>query len=699
MRFMKNRKINEENPDAAHQLNFRINVFFFSTFIIFSVIIIRLAILQFVEGPELTEKETSSETKNFPLQPIRGTIFDATGVPLAYSKPSNALYITLLKNYDDRTDPGKANYPEIDQIAGRIAEVFVKYGDPKEKKMTKKEIIKELDLQSKKQSGYEPRRIKGNLTEREVAYFIENKDDFPGALVIEENIRFYDTDTVAVQTIGYLAKFDGVKDVSKYKEIDQLNKTQKDPGLKYSESERVGRDGMEFMLQDELRGKNGYISIPINPQNMIDGPPELVAPEKGLNVHSTIHKKIQMEAEQAIMDHLQWLKTTPFSDQTHENALTGYAVAMEVDTGNVIAMASMPDYDANVWKDGINPEDWGEIQHIYGNGAISPFNSGKSKNNLESVLLMGSTIKPLSVLIGLNEGLFGIHDYYTDRGIAQIANDKNATVRNSGNTANGPIRPQMAIQKSSNAFMIDMVGEKLFEKYGGEKGLKVWEKYMFDFGLGVPTESGLPSEHRGHADYRNYKVAGSYVASLAYASFGQNGKYTTLQLAQYVTTLANRGSRIKPQLVSKITDQKGRVVKKFGREILNKVEFPKEYWDTVIQGMNTQGLPSFEDFKYDFARKTGTSQQDVFPDGKRYVTDNGVFIGFAPRQNPKLAVAVVIPEGGFGAYSAAPVARKIFDAYDEVYGLDGTPHPKVVEPAEGADDEEKAETTDGDIGE
>lgn len=136
---------------------------------------------------------------------------------------------------------------------------------------------------------------------------------------------------------------------------------------------------------------------------------------------------------------------------------------------------------------------------------------------------------------------------------------------------------------------------------------------------------------------------------------------------------------MKPQLVSKITDQYGNVVKKFGVEVLNEVDYPKEYWHIIKQGMNTQGLAAFSDFKYDFARKTGTSQQEARVNERRTLLDNGVFIAFAPRENPKLAVAVVVPEGGFGSQSAAPIGRKIFDAYDEIYGLDGTPHPKKVD--------------------
>jgi penicillin-binding protein 2 len=159
---------------------------------------------------------------------------------------------------------------------------------------------------------------------------------------------------------------------------------------------------------------------------------------------------------------------------------------------------------------------------------------------------------------------------------------------------------------------------------------------------------------------------------LAYASFGQQGKYTPMQLAQYTTMIATKGKRMEPHLVSQIKDTNGNVVQTIKPKVLNEVKFPDAYWNEVIRGMATD-VSAFKGFPYDFARKTGTSQQSV----GRELKDNGVFIAFAPRQNPKLAVAVVIPEGGFGAWSAGPVARKIFDAYDEVYGLDGVPKKKV----------------------
>ncbi|MEK3733600.1 MULTISPECIES: peptidoglycan D,D-transpeptidase FtsI family protein [Paenibacillus] len=663
---------NKQNEgESSNQFNLRINVFFFSTFILFCIIIVRLAILQFVEGPQLQGQETGGQSRSFPLQPIRGSIVDASGTPLAYSTASQSLYITLLKDYSS-SERGQQNRPEIEEVAEQMVKVFDEYGDPDGEQMTVDDVIKAMDLEFNKQPGYEPRRIKSNLTPEEVAYFLEHKNIFAGVEVVEESSRHYNTDRIAVQTIGYLREFKGTKDLNKYKEIDEQNRTQEDPGLIYTEQEKVGVDGLEMMFQEELRGKNGYISIPINPQNMAEGVPTMVPPEKGYNVHSTIHKDIQLAAQEAILEQLQWLHTNPVSGKLHRDALTGYAVAMEVDTGNIVAMASMPDYDPNVWENG--SDDWESVMKYYRNGTISPYSSGRSGNNLESVLLLGSTVKPLSVLIGLNENLFGVNEYYPDIGYAQIGKDPRQ-IRNSGSRAFGSLNAITAIQNSSNAYMIDMVAERLFGKYGS-KGLDVWNDYMEAFGLGVSTGSGLPNEFLGRKEYNNVEQMGSSLASLAFSSFGQGGKYTTLQLAQYAATLANRGERIKPQLATEIVDHNGNVVKKFEREVLNKMEFSKEHWDAVIKGMNTQGLRAFDDFRYDFARKTGTSEQDIYINGTRKRVDNGVFIAFAPRENPKLAVAVVIPEGGFGSQSAAPIARKIFDAYDEIYGLDGTPHPK-----------------------
>ncbi|MBU5354881.1 peptidoglycan D,D-transpeptidase FtsI family protein [Paenibacillus silvae] len=662
------KKHSNEKDELAdkRRFSYRMNVFFFASFIIFSVIIVRLAYLQFVEGPELSQEEASNITKDVPLAPVRGTIYDSTGtVKLAYSKPIQSLYLTLYKNYGDVDGQPNPKIGEVQEMAARLNDVFEKYKAPTSESLTVDQIIEEMDLNSRKANGFMPRLIKSDLSEGEVAYFLQHKDEFKGIQIVEESVRYYDPDTVAVQTIGYLKKFKSSKSLKKYQEVDEANKTQTDPGLVYTENEFVGFDGLEFQYQDKLRGKSGYTSVDVDLRNLPEGVAGTTPPQKGYDLISSINKNVQVKTEQAIMDQLSWLHRNPVSGKLHPNAKTGFAVAMEVDTGKIVAAASMPDYDTNVWRTGsISTEDYDKIKYIYQNGTIRGFPPDDSRKRAESVVLLGSTIKPLSVLIGLKEGFFTTNTVYIDRGSTTFGGD-NRRVQNSSGHVYGAMRPHDAIRHSSNVFMIDEIGKKLYSQYGA-KGVDVWDKYMEQFGLGVKTGVDLPNEYPGYKEY--IESSESSLTKLAYASFGQQGKYTTMQLAQYTTMLANKGKRMEPQLVKEFRDSEGNVVEKVKPKVLSTVDFSDAYWNEVQRGMATE-VSSFSGFPYDFARKTGTSTQNV--GGK--LVDNGVFIAYAPRNNPKLAVAVVIPEGGFGSNSAAPVARAIFDAYDQEFGLDGIP--------------------------
>ncbi|MBY0012301.1 peptidoglycan D,D-transpeptidase FtsI family protein [Paenibacillus typhae] len=696
----------KDEPKPNQSLSLRINIFFFSTFIIFCIIIVRLAILQFVEGPTLSEAEASRDTKNVPLASIRGTIFAKGGEKLAYSTPVQTLYFSLTAEYaqtaTDKDTGITARTPEAvakaDTLAAALAADFAKYGAkvPEDQVLTKAAILKAMDLDSKVYSGFMLRPVKRGLTKEEIAYFMEHRGKYPNLTVSEEDERHYDPDTVAVQTVGYIKTFKKSNSLDIYKNILAAMKKEGDPGLSYRDDEFVGFDGLELQYQRELRGRNGYITVGVNAKNMAEGIEATVPPVKGNDLWTTIDKNVQLKTEQAILDQIKWVHSNPVQGKVHPDAKTGYAVAMEVDTGNVVAMASMEDYDTNLWTTGTMPADvWNELMLNYQNGAVTPISSGRSGHNFDSAVLLGSVIKPLTVLIGLNEGFITTGTSYTDKGSTTFGRaGYETTVRNSGGHAYGYFKsPAVAIEKSSNVFMIDMVGKKLYEKYGS-KGVDVWDKYMKEFGLGEPPESGLPKEHKGVINYFKEAENGSPQSALVYASFGQQGRYTVLQLAQYASTLANRGVRIKPQLVSKITDQAGNTVKAFGREVLSEVTFDNAYWNEIIKGMNTS-VTAFEDFPYDFARKTGTSQQEYYENKSSHLADNGVFIAFAPRDKPKLAVAVVIPEGGFGSNSAAPVARKIFDAYDWEYGLDGIPKkslPQAESTTDGAAAADGAET-------
>ncbi len=657
--------------NKQRRFSFRLNLFFFCTFFIFSVLIVRLAILQFVEGKQLSAQKLQSTIKPVPIAPIRGNIYDREGYPIASSSSTQSLFY--------RIEPGQK--PEqVIALAKRLADIFAKYKDKKSPDLTADQVIRRMDVGydiNQKETtppsyAFSPRRIKAGLSKNEIAYLMEHRDEFSGIEIVEESTRTYDPSRVAVQLVGYLRPFSVAREerngLEYYKKIAKSS----NPENKYLDTEDVGFNGLEFIYQEELRGKNGIKSYPVNAEQKIVGSVSIKYPEKGNNLYLTIDKDVQLATQQAIMDHLKEIRTSPLKYVRAPYARSGYAVAMEVDTGKVIAMASMPDYDPNVWEGGISKEEYQQIQPFINNGTITTAYSDYPEKELPkhptSIVPLGSTMKPLTVLLGLNEGLLTPNETYRDVGIFYFGRNNSAFVRNSNSKAYGTLTAQTAITHSSNTFMSAMIGNRLYMKYGN-KGVDIWDDYMEKFGLGVLTGSGLPNEIKGIKEYESEVKRGSAQSALIYASFGQQGRYTTLQLAQYAAMLGNRGKRMKPIFVDKITTYNGDLVKKFQPVVLNEVKIPKQYWDLVQRGMEGVSKGGFEGFPYKVAAKTGTSQQDVGGS----IKENAVFIAYAPADKPKLAVAVVVPEGGYGAWGAAPIARKIFDAYDRQFGLDGVP--------------------------
>lgn len=657
---------NRQNSEANKKRHFslRMNVFFFGVFALFVILLARLVTMQFIEGEALSQKKINRMKAVIPIPPVRGNIYDRQGYPIAQSLSTESLYFRMEPGQDPKT---------IIALARELAAIFKKYGDNKVKKpMTAAEIVNLMDTgydinqKAKPIIGYafSPRRIKTDLSEREIAYFTEHRDSIKGIEVMEESIREYDKQSIAVQLVGYLREYRGVRD--NY----DVKTSESNP---YLETETVGYDGLEYMYQTVLRGQYGQKIYPINASSKIIPGKVITRPSvKGNNLYLTIDKDVQLAAENGIMAHLKKIKTDPIYravNHSGTNATSGYAVAMEVDTGKVIAMASMPDYSPDVWRGGrISGADLAKINNIYGNGTIKQnwanyLDDRERGKHPGSLVPLGSTMKPLSVLVAMNEKLITPTTVFTDTGSFQFGKD--GKVRNSDGKAYGKMTAEDALYRSSNTFMSAMVGRKLFLKYGKSEVIGVWDKYMKQFGLGVLTGSGLKGEIAGTEDYSNTKQTGSALASMVFASFGQAASYTPLQLAQYAAMLGNRGSRMQPIFVNKIESPEGKIIKEIQPNVLNKVSFPKAYWDAVERGMIRVRRQGFEGITYQVAAKTGTSQMSVA--GR--LVENAVFVAYAPANKPKIAVAVVVPEGGYGSWGAAPIARKIFDAYDKAIGL------------------------------
>ncbi len=674
------RQPNTPHEEREHRdertVQYRIHTLFFVIFLCFSILIVRLAYIQFVEGDSLTAEEYSQATRTVYIPPIRGNIYDRNGYPIAYSTSAQSLYY--------RIEPGK-KLQDHQQLAARLANVFLEYGDKYQPTQTMAEVFDSLDVGTDVYGKpkdmfhlmYSPRRIKTGLTSREIAYVLSHPEQFPGIEVVEESVRHYDTNTIAVQLIGYLKPFSVAKNQrANYLAFYQDKSKTRD----YLLSEDVGFDGIEFMYQDVLRGKAGERKYPVNSRDQIIGTVEVTSPKKGDNLYLTIDKDVQLVTEQAIVDQLAYMKSPQAKSLKYPamgaNAKMGFAVAMEVDTGNVVAMASMPDYDSNVWSGGISTKGYAAIQPYYQNGTIKTvypnvLNAKERARHPSSIVPLGSTIKPLTVLIGLHERLYTPTTTYVDKGRVSYGRNNATTVSNAQKKAHGRIDAEEAIKYSSNTFMVEMVGLRLYDKYGGESEnvIDVWDRYMKQFGLGVPTGSGLPVESAGVVDYRG-KSRGSVQNGIAMASFGQQARYTTLQLTQYVATIASKGKRMKPQFLSKITDFEGKVMDVPTPTTLETMTFSSAYWDTVHRGMRDVTQTStlqrwFGKLPFSVASKTGTSQQDTAA-GK---IENAVFVAFAPAEQPKLAVAVVVPWGGYGGWGAAPIAAKIMEAYDTHVGF------------------------------
>lgn len=652
--------------------SFRINLFFFITFILFSTLLVRLAVLQFVEGKALIEAKNKLLYRPVQIIPIRGNIYDKDSFPLAYTVSVQSVFF--------RVEVGQSRMrDEVVALAYELERIFRDKGNPASSKPTAAEIITTMDV------GYDlnqtdtkapgsiwiPRRIKADLSKEEVAYIMEHRDDLKWLEVSEESIRAYSTEddgtTLAAQLVGFMRPYSvGKEDKSG---LDKY----KDPSLtnEYVPEEFVGFDGLELMYQDELRGKSGTKTYPVNTGDRIIGKPEITKPEKGHNLYLTIQKDIQTVTEKAIMDHLAYMRTsTAPKYYNNPNAYTGYAVAMEVKTGKIIAMASMPDYDTNKWFPRISQSDYDDIKPIINNGTIRPafpkLPEEQRVKHLSSIVYMGSVIKPLTVIMGLSEGLITPATKYYDSGsFTYGAVGKEARIQNSGNVAHGSIGPTDAIRVSSNTFMAEEIGFKLYKR-DQKKGIQVLDKYFNKFGLGVLTGTGLPGEYKGLSEYQTLAESEGSLSALVRASWGQNEKYTTMQLAQYAATLGSKGKRMKPQFVDKITTYDGDTVQTFVPILLEDTEFPKQYWDILEKGMKDVRKQGFDGVNYTVATKTGTSTQEI----NRKQVDNAVFIAYAPIENPTLALAVVVPEGGFGAYGAAPIARKMFDAYQQYIGFD-----------------------------
>ncbi len=453
--------------------------------------------------------------------------------------------------------------------------------------------------------------------------------DFAGVDVVIEPVRVFENGTMAAHILGRTGRI--------YAEEYAV---MKDKG--YGMNDTIGKDGLEKVLEEYLKGEDGYESVEMNRGGGVAQILQRQEPKPGNFARLTIDSDLQRVMESA-------LKANILSSVGTGGA--GAAIAIDPKTGGVLAMASYPTYDLTTFN-----EDYESLLKSKSKPLINRVLSGTYSP--------GSTFKPLTAVAALEEGIIEPNTYIADRGKYTYYDSYQPTclVYSSTGKTHGTINVAEAIGVSCNYF---------FYEVGRNTGIAAIDYYAEKFGLGQLTGIELPESTGILASPENREKNGGtwYPGDVLQASIGQSDNmFTPAQLASYIAAILNRGTRYSLRLVDEVVDYDTKeVVYKKEPEIMSKLEISDSTYEAVKNGMRrvvTSGTAkeAFASAKYKAAGKTGTAE---VPGG----ADNVLFVGFAPYDEPEIVIAVIIEHGANSHYPAS-VARSVFDAYMEI--RDGT---------------------------
>ncbi|MHB1391942.1 MAG: penicillin-binding transpeptidase domain-containing protein [Clostridia bacterium] len=573
------------------------------------------------------------------------------------------------------------------------------YDDEKAKKIL---AVKYLVGQNK-YKAYEPVEIATNIRKETRAKIEENKIFLPGVEIVQKPLRYYGSKDFASHIVGYMSKIGT--------ELEELSKDG------YTPQDLIGKSGIESSMEKYLKGKDGSKQIEVDVYGTLINTINEIDPIPGDTVFLTIDTKIQKIAEDSLAKTMEEIRSGVGKDKPYPNATSGAAVAIDVNTGKILALASEPNFDPNLFAAGISNESWKMLQStskdVY---APKPL----INNAISATLPPGSTMKMFSAVAALESRAITPTENIYDKGhyTAIPGVSPSCSIFKSTGIPHYNQNVVLAIKNSCNYFFFE-VGRRI----GGE----AFEKYAMRFGFGEKTGIELPSEYKGSvegpehkkAQYKRYlknylvnnlkikdqkildEIEGyidnnsgtrqirtrvkelgitdskavervlRYISESKYqpgnvlnATIGQGlNDVTPLQLTDAVSTLVNGGTRYKPYLVDKVIGYDGTVKLANQPEVMDKIEISPVNLDAIKRGMyavtNEAGgtaRSAFVGSKVVISGKTGTAEA-----GKGY-DSHAWFVAFAPYEKPEIAVGVLIFQGGHGNYNA-PVAKAIIEEY------------------------------------
>lgn len=511
----------------------------------------------------------------------------------------------------------------------------------------KLEILKEM--RSYNLPSYYPRRVKVNITQNEMFQIEERRMELPGITVELEPMRQIHRDEDGdKKDVAFGTHFLGyIKPIRPEQLAEYVAQG-------YNPSDHVGVTGLEQYYERYLRGKDGIMEVHVNKNSETIEKRQKQAPQPGNDLVLALDRRFQSRVETVIREHFEYMKSSPNYPKEMREV---HALAMNPKTGEILAMASYPDYDLNLYYDRK------QFNQLY-TTLIRP---NESNRMIYSAYPPGSTVKPISVMLALQEKLTTPNETIYDRGGLKVGNSFKYNWKRGGH---GAVNARRALQVSNNTYMYEMAIRYARRADDYRKQFDALDYYNHQFGLGVKTGVDLPYESSG------VENPNSYYGNLADAFIGQYDVFTPMQLGQYVSTIANGGYRIRPHLVNEIrkssTDPKkpGQTLSVIEPEVLNKVEFDPQWIKLAQEGMRLVTQPggtaysAFRGLPFSVAAKTGTAQTGD-------ATDNALIVGYAPYEDPQVAFVVIVPDGlldGWHSSDASGViARKLLEAYHELY--------------------------------
>lgn len=595
---------------------------FFSAYsfilIVFVILFLRYTVLQIFMHKTLATEAINNYSAEITTLPIRGDIIDKNGIILANNKASYAVS-ALPKDI-------KAHLPEILKHLSKYVDITT---------LDHKKLIAQL----KNAKAYNWVIIKDDLNNKEVANLIAHRYEIPEVNVFARIKRVYPFDNMYAHSIGYVGHISAA---------DKNELIKKNIAINYLNNDYIGKSGLENYYESYLRGSLGKKIIKTDAHGNEIGFIDNISAHDGYTVQLTLDHKLQELAWNLLGNR------------------KGAVIAIDPNTGGILTFVSKPAFNPNWFIDGIDVDDWDDLV----NNPAKPL----LNRAIQGTYPPGSTFKPFMALTALDLGFRTPNSTYYDTGYFVIPGSKHI-FHDSARNGHGLINLTQAIYYSSDTY---------FYKLGLDMGIDNADKVLPLFGFGAKTGIDIPKEKSGLLPSKEWKSkrfsSNPYQKNWLIAdnipfAVGQGfNHYTPLQMAHAMSIIANGGLNIKPHFLYKVIDENGHTVYIY-TPTANALPIQKSYFDFIksaLQKVVTMGTAHgiANNLKYTMAGKTGTAQvvalkqnshQAKFS-GEEY-RDHAWFIAFAPVDHPKIALAVLVENGGWGASTAAPIARALCDEY------------------------------------